>query len=158
MIKINFCVQSTCCQAFLFNQSRSEQYIMLGVLFISSIYLLSFGCRRFAKRPDQWKLRQTSKQSAYKEFCDAFGPSEAKASGKKSFLSEPYHKSQPEKLKDVWKEINTCLSGVTRSSASNFLSHQGSKAKLGRKRTQESMDATNGNNMKFKKKKTHNRK
>lgn len=131
---------------------------MLGVLFISSIYLLSFGCRRFAKRPDQWKLRQTSKQSAYKEFCDAFGPSEAKASGKKSFLSEPYHKSQPEKLKDVWKEINTCLSGVTRSSASNFLSHQGSKAKLGRKRTQESMDATNGNNMKFKKKKTHNRK
>lgn len=109
----------------------------------------------FATRPDQWKLRQTSKQTAYEEFYAAFGPSESKASKRKSFLAEPYHKSKPEKLKEMRKEIDSCLSRATPTSGSHFLSHQASKNKLSRKGTQ---GARSGDSMKSKKQKTHNRK
>lgn len=82
----------------------------------------------FSRRPDQWKLRQTSKQSAYKEFYDAFGPSERLSVGT-SFLSDSSLKSRPEKLKDLQKEISDSLTKVAPGYSSQFLAHQGSKMK-----------------------------
>ncbi|KAK4489650.1 hypothetical protein RD792_005462 [Penstemon davidsonii] len=76
----------------------------------------------FARRPDQWKSRQASKESAYKEFYAAFGSKESKSSGSENFLADNRPKSQPEKLKDMRKEIETHLS----SGAAPFLAHQGS--------------------------------
>lgn len=105
----------------------------------------------FATRPDQWKQRQTSKQSAYDEFYAAFGSSESKPLKRKSFLAEPYQKSKPEKLKEMRKEIDSCLSRVTPTSGSHFLSHQASKNKFSRKRTE---GARTGVDMKSKKQKT----
>ncbi|KAL3528538.1 hypothetical protein ACH5RR_007860 [Cinchona calisaya] len=83
----------------------------------------------FAKRPDQWKLRQTSKQSALKEFYDAFGPPEIKLSENKSFLADANRKSQPDKMKEMRKEIDSSLSNVAPNYGNPFLAHQGSNVK-----------------------------
>ncbi|KAJ6327347.1 hypothetical protein OIU78_014263 [Salix suchowensis] len=42
----------------------------------------------YANRPDQWRSRQASKQSTYKEFYAAFGSGEAKSSKSDSFLAD----------------------------------------------------------------------
>ncbi|GFP92496.1 pumilio homolog 23 [Phtheirospermum japonicum] len=89
----------------------------------------------FAERPDQWKLRQTSKQSAYNEFYETFGSKGTKSSRSDNFLSDTYQNSQTEKLKDMRKEIDTHLtSGFPHTSGSPFLSHQGSTTKNDKKR------------------------
>ncbi|KAL8113624.1 hypothetical protein AgCh_020811 [Apium graveolens] len=59
----------------------------------------------FAKRPEQWKSRQATKESAYKEFYATFGPNTT-SSKNNSFLSKTYHSSQPEKVKEMRKEID----------------------------------------------------
>ncbi|XP_059639993.1 pumilio homolog 23 [Cornus florida] len=88
----------------------------------------------FAKQPDQWKLRQSSKQSTYKEFYATFGSKETKSSRNDVFLAESHQTSKPEKLKEMRKEIDACLSSaVALSPASQFLSPEGS----GRKRRLE---------------------
>uniref|UniRef100_A0A5B7CDB2 Uncharacterized protein n=1 Tax=Davidia involucrata TaxID=16924 RepID=A0A5B7CDB2_DAVIN len=86
---------------------------------------------RFAKRPDQWKLRQASKQSAYKEFYATFGSKETKSSINDSFIVETHHTSQPEKLKEIRREIDACLASATAPSlGSQYLAHEGSTTKL----------------------------
>uniref|UniRef100_A0A5B7AFA3 Pumilio 23 n=1 Tax=Davidia involucrata TaxID=16924 RepID=A0A5B7AFA3_DAVIN len=85
----------------------------------------------FAKRPDQWKLRQASKQSAYKEFYATFGSKETKSSINDSFIVETHHTSQPEKLKEIRREIDACLASATAPSlGSQYLAHEGSTTKL----------------------------
>ncbi|KAL0354415.1 UNVERIFIED_CONTAM: Pumilio23 [Sesamum radiatum] len=80
----------------------------------------------FAKRPDHWRSRQTSKESAYKEFYAAFGPVDTKSSRSENFLSDTHNKSM-EKLKDMRKEIDARLSsGYSSKSGTPFLAHQGS--------------------------------
>ncbi|KAG8364895.1 hypothetical protein BUALT_Bualt18G0046100 [Buddleja alternifolia] len=115
----------------------------------------------FARRPEQWKSRQNSKESAYKEFYAAFGPKDNKSSRNENFLSDNYQKSQPEKskdtsflsdayqksqaekLKDMRKDIDTRLSGFSHNSGSPFLAHQGSKSK---KREMEKFNSYTKNN------------
>lgn len=84
----------------------------------------------FSRRPDEWKLRQTSKQSTYKEFYATFGSKKMRKDKPKidkteNFLSETPHTSQPEKLK-MRKEINT---GLASASSVPFLSNKISKYK-----------------------------
>ncbi|KAK4427451.1 Pumilio23 [Sesamum alatum] len=80
----------------------------------------------FSKRPDHWRSRQTSKESAYKEFYAAFGPMDTKSSRSENFLSDTHHKSM-EKLKGMRKEIDARLSsGYPPKSGTPFLAHQGS--------------------------------
>ncbi|KAK6118730.1 hypothetical protein DH2020_047535 [Rehmannia glutinosa] len=65
----------------------------------------------FEGRPDQWRSRQNSKQSAYNEFYAEFGgPKDAKSSRSENFLADTRQNSQAEKLKDLRKEIDTHLS------------------------------------------------
>ncbi|XP_050285105.1 pumilio homolog 23 isoform X2 [Quercus robur] len=80
---------------------------------------------RFASRPDQWRSKQTSKQSTYKEFYTTFGSSEAKSSKHDGFLVDtPKNSSHPKDLKEMRKEIDHHL-----SSGVPFLSMSGSKRK-----------------------------
>ncbi|XP_010540106.1 PREDICTED: pumilio homolog 23 isoform X2 [Tarenaya hassleriana] len=59
----------------------------------------------YAARPDQWRSRQESKQSAYKEFCSVFGSSKSNSS-KNTFLSDASKDaSQADGLKDMRDEI-----------------------------------------------------
>lgn len=80
---------------------------------------------RFSSRPDQWRSKQTSKQSTYKEFYTTFGSSEAKSSKNDGFLVDtPKNSSHPKDLKEMRKEIDHHL-----SSSVPFLSMSGSKRK-----------------------------
>ncbi|CAK9144687.1 unnamed protein product [Ilex paraguariensis] len=94
----------------------------------------------FAKRPDQWKSRQASKESAYQEFYYAFGPTASKSSKNDSFLADAHHTSQPAKLKEMRKEIDACLaSAADPSLGTQFLAQKGStkSRKSGLKRPPE---------------------
>lgn len=61
----------------------------------------------YANRPDQWRSRQASKQSTYKEFYAAFGSGEAMSSKSDSFLSDTSKStSLAIGVKNVRKEID----------------------------------------------------
>lgn len=79
---------------------------------------------RYAKRPEQWKSRQATKESAFKDFLDTFGPKETASSKKEMFLTNSYHSSQPEKLKEMRKEIDSHLASA------HEMAGKGSKSKL----------------------------
>ncbi|KAJ9537636.1 LOW QUALITY PROTEIN: hypothetical protein OSB04_030369 [Centaurea solstitialis] len=74
----------------------------------------------YAKRPDEWKSRQTSRESAYNDFFSTFGHKIIKYDAS---FTENRPKSQQEKLKDMRKEIDTHLT----PSAPPFLAHKPSK-------------------------------
>ncbi|KAK9281800.1 hypothetical protein L1049_004706 [Liquidambar formosana] len=64
----------------------------------------------FSTRPDQWRLKQASKQSAYKEFYAAFGSNETKTFKNDSFLADTSNCTSDQKtLKMMRKEIDECL-------------------------------------------------
>lgn len=118
----------------------------------------------FARRPDQWKSRQASKQSAYKEFYATFGSKETKSSKTDHFLAETPHTSQPEKLKEMRKEIEASLGSATApSSSTQFLANEDLTTKVrmsGHKRhakreEQHDDDVLESKNKKQKKKKNH---
>lgn len=119
----------------------------------------------FARRPDQWKSRQASKQSAYKEFYATFGSKETKSSKTDHFLAETPHTSQPEKLKEMRKEIEASLGSATApSSSTQFLANEDLTTKVrmsGHKRhakreEQHGDDVLESKNKKQKKKKNPN--
>ncbi|OVA08286.1 Pumilio RNA-binding repeat [Macleaya cordata] len=86
----------------------------------------------FAARPDQWRARQESKQTAYKDFYDAFGSSKTKTN--ESFLVEPSTRlSPPKSVKKMRKEIDRYLdpSSTQSMGSSNFPGLEASMAKLG---------------------------
>ncbi|GER28355.1 pumilio 23, partial [Striga asiatica] len=108
----------------------------------------------FAERPEQWKARQTSKQSAYKEFYDTFGPKDGNKSRGGTFLSDTLRQnSQSEKMKDMRKEINARLSSgfSTNSGSSPFLAHQGSakRKKSGKNKNGDNFDRNGSKKRKF---------
>ncbi|KAG6409244.1 hypothetical protein SASPL_132278 [Salvia splendens] len=81
----------------------------------------------FARRPEQWRSRLTSRQSVFNEFYEAFGQKDAKSSRAGNFLSDSYKNTQAEKFKGMRKEIDDGLSsGFVSKSGTPFLAHQGS--------------------------------
>ncbi|KAJ8774247.1 hypothetical protein K2173_009678 [Erythroxylum novogranatense] len=61
----------------------------------------------YANRPDQWRSKQVSKESAYNEFCDTFGSSEPKSSRKESFLAySSKNTSHPKEVNKIREEID----------------------------------------------------
>ncbi|KAJ4958593.1 hypothetical protein NE237_025704 [Protea cynaroides] len=89
----------------------------------------------FATRPDQWRLRQTSKRSAYKEFVDAFGSNDTKSSGSNSIFggsSGHCHLKSLKTLKNMKKEIEQCLAySNAPSSVSQFSTAASSITRFG---------------------------
>lgn len=80
------------------------------MLFLFSHY------NRFAARPDQWKLKQSSKQSTYKEFYATFGSSETKSFNKGTFVADPTkHTSHSLDIKNMRKEIDHSLDSAVPS-------------------------------------------
>ncbi|XP_021295000.1 pumilio homolog 23 isoform X1 [Herrania umbratica] len=69
---------------------------------------------RYATKPDQWRSKQASKQSAYNEFYFAFGSSESKSPTKDKFLSNAsLQTSDPEELKNTGKEIDSDVTSTS---------------------------------------------
>lgn len=92
--------------------------------------LRKFDVDWFGRRPDQWKLRQASKESAYKDFYSTFGSKETKSSKTNSFLAETPRTSQSENLKEMRKEIDATLaSAAAQSSTVQFLAKENSTTK-----------------------------
>ncbi|VFQ86134.1 unnamed protein product [Cuscuta campestris] len=111
-------------------------------------YLLGkFDIDGYARQPDVWKTRQASKQSAKQEFYAEFGATDATKLKKDSFLADTRHKPQPEKMKEVRKQIQTSLTS-SRTSATPFLAHQGSKAKTKPAKKESSVDLKGKKNKK----------
>ncbi|KAK0598056.1 hypothetical protein LWI29_031154 [Acer saccharum] len=111
----------------------------------------------FSARPDQWKLRQSSKQSTYKEFYAAFGSSETNSSKKDTFLADSSKPaSNSNNIKTMREEIDHCL-----GSAAPSMSLSGSKRRSEKeeqrseKYTKQEMgdDVSKGKKKKSKKKK-----
>ncbi|KAJ9691808.1 hypothetical protein PVL29_011094 [Vitis rotundifolia] len=78
---------------------------------------------RFAARPDQWRLKQSSKESAYKDFYATFGSKETQSSKTDSFVDPSYHSSHPNSVKAMRKEIDQCLASVTKLNVSGHKRH-----------------------------------
>nr|XP_043623770.1 pumilio homolog 23 [Erigeron canadensis]XP_043623771.1 pumilio homolog 23 [Erigeron canadensis] len=100
--------------------------------------LRKFDIDGYAKRPDQWKSRQISRESVYNDFISTFGSKETKSSKYDSSFTENRPKSQQEKLKDMRKEIDTNL-----SSATPFLAQKPFK-KSGQKRHADGTERDSG--------------
>ncbi|KAI7737970.1 hypothetical protein M8C21_004932 [Ambrosia artemisiifolia] len=94
--------------------------------------LRKFDVDGYAKRPDQWKSRQTSRESTYNDFISTFGSNTTKSSYKEAHSTHDRPKSQQEKLKDMRKEIDTHLT----SSHTPFLANKPFKSS-GQKRHSE---------------------
>lgn len=92
---------------------------------------------RYATKPDQWRSKQASKQSAYNEFYVAFGSSESKTQTKNKFLSDASIDAlEPEELKRK-KDKDSSL-----TSTSMLDDTSAEKKKKKRKRDVGSEDAT----------------
>lgn len=99
--------------------------------------LLSFFYDRYATKPDQWRSKQASKQSAYNEFYVAFGSSESKTQTKNKFLSDASIDAlEPEELNRK-KDKDSSL-----TSTSMLDDTSAEKKKKKRKRDVGSEDAT----------------
>lgn len=77
---------------------------------------------RFASRPDQWRSRQASRESAYKEFHDTFGSGKSKSPKTEGFLANSSkYTSHPKDVKTMRQEIeHQTTSGVPFLSTSGF--------------------------------------
>ncbi|KAI3775169.1 hypothetical protein L1987_49738 [Smallanthus sonchifolius] len=101
--------------------------------------LRKFDVDGYAKRPDQWKSRQTSRESVYNDFISTFGSNTTKSSYKDANSTHNRSKSHQEKLKDMRKEINTQLS----SSHTPFLANKPFKSS-GQKRHSDGNESRPG--------------
>ncbi|XP_010271077.1 PREDICTED: pumilio homolog 23 isoform X2 [Nelumbo nucifera] len=113
----------------------------------------------FATRPDQWRLRQASKQTAYKEFYAEFGSDKTGSPVNSSFLAQSIlHPVQPKGLKKMRKEIDQSLVSVSTSSLGfSAVKQHEQKAKQGNKKISQHdlVDALrDGNKYKTKKRKS----
>ncbi|XP_010271078.1 PREDICTED: pumilio homolog 23 isoform X3 [Nelumbo nucifera] len=114
---------------------------------------------KFATRPDQWRLRQASKQTAYKEFYAEFGSDKTGSPVNSSFLAQSIlHPVQPKGLKKMRKEIDQSLVSVSTSSLGfSAVKQHEQKAKQGNKKISQHdlVDALrDGNKYKTKKRKS----
>lgn len=90
----------------------------------------------FARYPEQWKSKQASKESVYKEYLADFGSQNTDLSQSGSFLAGPGHKARPENFKEMRKDIDSRLSSA---SVTPFLAHM---KKSGHKRPFEKAEGT----------------
>ncbi|KAL1564755.1 pumilio 23-like isoform X2 [Salvia divinorum] len=111
----------------------------------------------FARRPEQWRSRLTSKESVFNEFYEVFGQKDAKSSRGGNFLSDSYKNTQAEKFKGIRKEIDDGLSsGFISKSGTPFLAHQGStKVKKSGDQKSKVRGFSQDNNDDFSKSKKH---
>lgn len=106
-------------------------------MFDLCLLLVLLYCNRFANRPDQWKSKQASKQSAYKEFYATFGSSETKSSKSDSFLADTSKSTSfPKGLNKMRKEIDHHLG--SQKNAKNKKLHVGSESAGAYRKTTES--------------------
>ncbi|PKI34486.1 hypothetical protein CRG98_045123 [Punica granatum] len=91
-----------------------------------SAHLFSSRCLRYAARPEQWKKKQESKQSTFKEFFDIFGSGETRQCKDDSFVAKTSKQtSKATNLKQMRKEIDQSLnSGTPFLSKSSFKGHR----------------------------------
>ncbi|XP_047341945.1 pumilio homolog 23 [Impatiens glandulifera] len=66
----------------------------------------------YARRPDQWKSMQVTKESTFKEFYDTFGSKESKPKNN-SFVLESGRTPQAEKMKQLRNEVYSSLAILT---------------------------------------------
>ncbi|XP_031387425.1 pumilio homolog 23 [Punica granatum] len=80
----------------------------------------------YAARPEQWKKKQESKQSTFKEFFDIFGSGETRQCKDDSFVAKTSKQtSKATNLKQMRKEIDQSLnSGTPFLSKSSFKGHR----------------------------------
>lgn len=101
------------------------QFINLVDLYVLSLFLF---VGRFAARPDQWKIKQSSKESTYKEFYATFGSKETESSKTDSFVADAsHHSSNPKSVKAMRKEIDQCLGSETKLNVSEHGSEKSAK-------------------------------
>ncbi|KAK4269006.1 hypothetical protein QN277_022216 [Acacia crassicarpa] len=94
----------------------------------------------FATRPDHWRSKQESKESAYKDFYATFASDDNKSTKMRGFLANESSKnSKPKTVKEVSKEIGQSL-----ASATSFLSLSGSKKKSKKERQNSKKNAQFG--------------
>lgn len=109
----------TCHRLLLLNENI--KCCLFGLNFLWSIVALNFFFlfsyyNRFAARPDQWKLKQSSKQSTYKEFYATFGSRETKSFRKDASVADTSkHTSHPFDIKNMRKEIDHSLDSAVPS-------------------------------------------
>ncbi|KAI3874975.1 hypothetical protein MKW98_019548 [Papaver atlanticum] len=89
----------------------------------------------YATRPDQWKSRQESKQTAYREFYDAFGSTKKTKKSSETFVGESSSRlSPPRSVKKMRIEVDQFFASAGTSQpsgSSNFPGLEASMAKLG---------------------------
>ncbi|KAG7025929.1 Pumilio-like 23, partial [Cucurbita argyrosperma subsp. argyrosperma] len=78
----------------------------------------------YASRPDQWRSKQASRESAYKEFHDTFGSGRSKSLKTEFLADSSKHTSRPKDVKTIMQEI-----GHHPTSDIPFLSMSGFKGK-----------------------------
>ncbi|XVF86992.1 hypothetical protein PTKIN_Ptkin18bG0084900 [Pterospermum kingtungense] len=93
---------------------------------------------RYATKPDQWRSRQASKQSAYNEFYVEFGSSESKSQIKKKLLSDASIDALEPEFLNRKKDKDSSLTST--SMLDDTLAEKNKKRKK-RKRDTESEDA-----------------
>ena len=114
-------------------------------------------CNRFAAWPDQWRLKQSSKESAYKDFYATFGSKETQSSKTDSFVDPSYHSSHPKSVKAMRKEIDQCLASVTKLNVSGHKRHPEGAEQGSEKFSKQTLDedVLNIKNKESKKKKNY---
>ncbi|XVE88546.1 hypothetical protein DITRI_Ditri19aG0077900 [Diplodiscus trichospermus] len=97
--------------------------------------LMKLDIDRYATKPDHWRSKQASKQSAFNEFYVAFGSSESPK--KKKFLCDAMDITEPDKL-NTKKEVDGSLTSI---SMVDDTSAEKKNERKKRKRDVESEDA-----------------
>ncbi|KAK8584924.1 hypothetical protein V6N13_138867 [Hibiscus sabdariffa] len=96
---------------------------------------------RYSTKPDQWRSKQASKESAYKEFYAAFGSTESKSTKSNKFLSDASMDTSELEELDAKKERDGSLTSMS------MLDDTLAETKMKRKRKREvtSEDAVSSN-------------
>lgn len=112
---------------------------------------------RYAARPEQWRSKQQSEQSTYKEFYSTFGSGESKLFKKNNFLTNFSNQtSNPNAIKNIRKEIDDRLdSGASSIGKSGSKRQPGNLERHGEKYAKHELgdDISKGKDKKLKKRK-----
>lgn len=104
-------------------------------------------------------MKQSSKESVCKDFYATFGAKETQSSKTGSFVFDPsYHSSHPKSVKAMRKEIDLCLTSVTRSNISGQKHHRRESEQESEKKAKQVLDegVLKRKNKELKKKKKKN--
>ncbi|XP_008462236.2 pumilio homolog 23 [Cucumis melo] len=110
----------------------------------------------FASQPDQWRSKQASRESVYKEFHDTFGSGKSKSSKADGFLADnSKYRSHPKDVKTMRQEIeHHTTSGIPFLKMSGFKNKSEKGRHGGKQYSRASMDIdTSGGKTKTSKRK-----